>query len=71
MVWHSVARPEPGGQADTGSRITGQARKARCYSLSSDVQNAQRVAPMGMVEKQYWHCFVVGSAGGASSFRLS
>lgn len=38
---------------------------------NSEVQNAQRVALMGIVEKQCGQSFVVGSSGGASSSRLS
>ena len=34
----------------------------------SEVQCAQRAALIGMVDRQYGHSFVVGSAGAASSF---
>ena len=35
---------------------------------TSDVQCAQRVASIGISDRQRGHFFVVGSAGGASSF---
>jgi len=38
------------------------------YALTSDVQLGQRVAFMGIVEKQKGHSLVVGTAG-ASRFR--
>ena len=37
---------------------------------SSEVQFGQRLALIAMVEKQKGHSLVVGSAGGASSWRL-
>jgi len=35
---------------------------------SSEVQYGQRVALIGMLDRQYGHSLVVGAGGGASSF---
>ena len=40
-------------------------------AASSEVQKAQRVALMGMADRQRGHSLVVGSSGGASSFFCS
>jgi hypothetical protein len=45
-----------------------QPNQAAC---SSEVQNGQREALIGMVEKQCEHSLVVGSSTGAASSRLS
>jgi pyrroloquinoline quinone (PQQ) biosynthesis protein C len=39
-------------------------------AFSSEVQFGQRVALIGIAEKQYAHSFVAGATGGASSSRL-
>ena len=46
-------------------------RHAPQCGFSSDVQFGQRVAMTGIVEKQYVHSLVVGTAGGTASARFS